>query len=265
MDYDHDITREEFEQMMNDLSNWGRWGEDDELGAVNLVTPEKVRDAAKLVTEGVTVSMEHPLLTEAAPDNSDPFVHTMTATGENPVLDAYAMDRYEIFYHGYGHTHLDALGHAFWNGKMYNGHPQEEVTEEGAQAMAITEMRNGIVTRGVIVDIPWLKGIPYLEPGTPIYPEDLDAWEQKTGVKIGPRRRGVRADRALGAARGAGSVECRRRIGGAACLDRAVVQGARYRVHRRRRSQRPAAVAGGRRQPAGALPDADRHGHADVR
>lgn len=186
MDYDHDVTREEFEQLMTDLSNWNRWGEADELGAVNLITPEKVRDAAKLVAEGVTVSMEHPLLTEAAPDNSDPFVHEMTATGANPVLDAYAMDRYEIFYHGYGHTHLDALGHAFWEGKMYNGHPQEEVTAEGAQAMDITVMRNGIVTRGVIVDIPWLKGIPYLEPGTPIYPEDLDAWEQKTGVTIGP-------------------------------------------------------------------------------
>ncbi len=181
----HKVTEADFHRWMQELSNWGRWGKDDQRGTANLITPAKVKQAASLVKQGITVSLEHPLLTEQAPDNSSPLEHTMTATGANPVADAYAMDRYAIAYHGYAHTHMDALGHAFQDGKMYNGYPQSSVTEAGAAKNDITAFQSGIVTRGILVDIPALKGVPYLEPGDAIYPEDLEAWEKKTGLHIG--------------------------------------------------------------------------------
>jgi kynurenine formamidase len=181
----HNVDKTQFERWMKELSNWGRWGKDDQKGSVNLITPAKVKQAAASVKEGITVSLEHPVLTAQAPDNTDPLVHTMTATSQNPVLGAYAMDRYEISFHGYGHTHMDALGHAFRDGKMYNGYAQEEVTSAGAGKNDIAVFRNGIVTRGVLIDIPRLKGVPYLEPKAAIYVEDLEAWEKKAGVKVG--------------------------------------------------------------------------------
>jgi hypothetical protein len=170
----HNVDKTQFERWMKELSNWGRWGKDDQKGSVNLITPAKVKQAAASVKEGISVSLEHPVLTTRAPDNSDPLVHTMTATSQNPVLGAYAMDRYEISFHGYGHTHMDALGHAFRDGKMYNGYTQGEVTSAGAGKNDIAVFRNGIVTRGVLIDIPRLKGVPYLEPKAAIYVEDLE-------------------------------------------------------------------------------------------
>ena len=181
----HTATKADFERWMKQLSNWGRWGKDDQKGTVNLITAVKVKQAATLAKSGITVSMERPLNTETAADNGSPFTHTMTNTSENPVAGAYAMDRYEISYHGYGHTHMDALAHAFYEGKMFNGYAQTTVTKQGAAKNDITAYQNGIVTRGVIVDIPRLKGIPYMEPGAAIFVEDLEAWEKKTGVKIG--------------------------------------------------------------------------------
>jgi kynurenine formamidase len=181
----HPATKADFDKWMKQLSNWGRWGKDDQRGTINLITPAKVKQAAALVKSGLTVSLERRLNTEKAADNGNPFTHTMTNTGENPVAGAYAMDRYEISYHGYGHTHMDALGHAFLNGRMYNGYPQSLVTKQGAARNDIAAFQSGLVTRGVIVDIPRLKGVPYLEPGQAIYVEDLEAWEKKTGVKIG--------------------------------------------------------------------------------
>ena len=181
----HTVTKADFDKWMTQLSNWGRWGKDDQRGTVNLITPAKVKQAATLAKQGITVSLEHPLMTESAADNGNPLTHTMTATGENPVAGAYAMDSYSIAFHGYGHTHMDALGHAFQNGKMYNGYPQSSVTKNGAMKNDITAYQNGIVTRGILVDIPRLKGIPYMEPGAAIYVEDIEAWEKKAGVKIG--------------------------------------------------------------------------------
>ncbi|MCU1336436.1 MAG: Cyclase [Bryobacterales bacterium] len=181
----HTATKADFDKWMKQLSNWGRWGKDDQRGTVNLITPAKVKHAASLAKLGITVSLEHPIMTESAEDNANPLTHTMTATGENPVAGAYAMDSYAIAFHGYGHTHMDALGHAFQNGQMYNGYPQSSVTKDGAMKNDILAYQNGIVTRGILVDIPRLKGIPYLEPGAAVYVEDIEAWEKKAGVKIG--------------------------------------------------------------------------------
>ncbi|HTM49911.1 MAG TPA: cyclase family protein [Bryobacteraceae bacterium] len=170
---------------MSELSNWGRWGKEDQKGAVNLITPAKRKQAAGLVKDGISVSLARNTETEKAADNGSPFVHTMTSTGKNPLEGAYSMDLLSVSYHGWAHTHMDSLCHMFYKGKMFNGFPQEEVTAKGAQKLAVTNFKNGILSRGILMDIPRLKGVSYLEPGTAIYPEDLEAWEKKAGVKVG--------------------------------------------------------------------------------
>ena len=176
------VTKADVEAWMESLSNWGRWGPDDQLGAVNLITPETRMAAAKLVEKGVSVSMARDVEKDAAVDNPRPFRHKMLNVGlNNP--GQFVSDDYQVSYHGYAHTHMDSLCHMAYNGKMYNGFPQAEVVESGAPKLAVTAFKQGIFARGVLMDIPRLKGVDWLEPGTPIYPSDLDAWEEKAGFK----------------------------------------------------------------------------------
>ena len=172
-------TAAEFDELFRQVSNWGRWGKDDQLGAANLVTEAKRRQAAALVKNGISVSLAHNAMTEKAVDNPSPFEHTM-----NP---GYFMDTYRVSYHGYAHSHIDALCHILYKDQTYNGYPRAEVnTEKGCTKLGIDNLKNGVLTRGILIDIPRLKNVPYLEPGTPIYVEDLEAWEQKAGVKVSP-------------------------------------------------------------------------------
>lgn len=176
------VTAEDLDRWMIELSNWGRWGKEDQLGAINLITPAKRKQAAALVKEGVSISLARDPQTEKAIDNPSPYQHTMIRI---PVGDSgAAMDNYSVSYHGLAHTHLDSLCHVFYQGKMYNGFSQQEVTEEGCGKEDIHNLKEGIFTRGILIDIPRLKGVPYLEPGTPIYPEDLEEWEKKTGIRV---------------------------------------------------------------------------------
>jgi kynurenine formamidase len=178
------VTQADVEKMMKELSNWGRWGQQDQLGALNLITPAKRKEAVALVKEGVSVSLARDIETEKAVDNDSPFVHEMNNTGANPLQGNYAMDTYTVSYHGWAHTHMDALSHFFYNGKMYNGFSKDEITKKGAGKLAILNVKNGILTRGILIDMAWFKGVPYLEMRQAIYPEDLDAWEKKTGIKV---------------------------------------------------------------------------------
>jgi kynurenine formamidase len=180
----HKMTKADVDRWMTELSNWGRWGKTDQIGSVNLIGAAKRKQAAALVTEGYTVSLAHNTDTARAPDNGSPFIHKMLSTGAHP-SGQFVMDEYDVSYHGLAHTHMDALCHMAWNGRMYNGIPQTAVTDEGATQLAVTGYKGGIFTRGILVDIPRLKGLPWLEPGTAIYPEDLDAWEKKAQVKVG--------------------------------------------------------------------------------
>jgi len=180
----HQATRADIDRWMTELSNWGRWGKTDQIGTVNLITPAKRKEAAALVKDGVSISLAHDALTVKALDNDSPFGHKMLYTGAHPNGDWF-MDEYTVAFHGLAHTHMDSLAHTAWKGRMYNGFPQLDVTSEGAKELGITNFRDGIFSRGVLVDIPRLRGVAWLEPGTPIYPEELDAWEKKTGVRIG--------------------------------------------------------------------------------
>jgi kynurenine formamidase len=175
----HTVTDSEYEQWKKTLSNWGRWGKDDEIGALNLITPAKRKQAASLVKDGVSVSLAADVDTVKAVDNASPYEITMTGIGT---------DRIAVNYHGIAHTHLDSLAHINFNGVFYNGYTPDPAAVARARHAknSIHNVKNGIFTRGVLIDIPRLKGVPYLEPGTPIYVEDLEAWEKKAGVKVGP-------------------------------------------------------------------------------
>jgi kynurenine formamidase len=179
----HTVSQADVDRWMNELSNWGRWGKTDQIGAVHLITPAKRKEAAGLVQEGYSVSLAHNAETEKTADNPSPFFHTMLSTGAKPD-GQFVLDEYRVSYHGYAHTHMDSLCHMAWHGKMFNGFPQTDVTSKGAKELAVTGYKGGIFTRGILIDIPRLKGVQFLEPGAAIYPEDLDAWEKKTGIKV---------------------------------------------------------------------------------
>jgi kynurenine formamidase len=175
----HKVTKADVDRWMTEFSNWGRWGKDDQLGTLNLITAAKRRQAVALVKDGYSISMAHDVLKEKALDNEGPFVHTML-----PVTGGFHMDNYSVSFHGMGQTHFDALCHASYQGKLYNGFPVDRIGTEGCPEDSVLPVKTGILTRGVIIDIARLKGVDYLQPGEPIYPEDLAAWEKQTGVTV---------------------------------------------------------------------------------
>jgi kynurenine formamidase len=177
------VTQTDFDKILASISNAGRWGKDDQLGALNLITPEKRKDAAMLVHNGVSVSLSHNVIKDHS-GNSPAFEHRMTSTGLQAGADSSG-DVYSVQYHGYTQTHLDALCHLFYKGHMYNGISQREVTDKGAGRLSVIFMKDGLFTRGVLMDIPRLLGVDYLPGKRAILPSDLDAWEKLSGVKVG--------------------------------------------------------------------------------
>jgi kynurenine formamidase len=176
------MKKVEVEVMMKSLSNWGRWGREDELGALNLITSEKRKQAIAQVKAGISISLSRNVITRQV-GTSAPFEHRMIQTGTTPGAESSG-DVYSVQYHGYTQTHFDALCHIFYDGQMYNGFPQTEVTDTGAARLSVIHAKNGILTRGVVMDFPRLFGVRYLKNGRAIVPDDLDAWEKTTGVKI---------------------------------------------------------------------------------
>lgn len=179
-----EMTKADIDGLLRDLSNWGRWGKEDQLGTLNLITPEKRVQAAALVKKGISVSLAHNVEKIAAADNGSPFQHKMLALGLG-TGSQYVMDQFTVNYHGYAHTHMDSLCHLVHDGKMYNGYSRDEITDRGAGKLSIHQVKSGIFTRAILFDIPRLRGVKYLEPGTPIYPDELEAWENRAKIKVG--------------------------------------------------------------------------------
>jgi hypothetical protein len=183
------VTPQRLAEWESALSNWGRWGPDDQRGTLNLITAAKTRAAAGLVQDGVSVSLGHFASEEVAIDSQTfaPTRHWMTridpATGE--VL--FALDAMSFSLHDGQLSHMDALCHyrTERDGEfvIFNGYPQN-LDAQGCKDLAIDRMGPGYVTRGILVDMPLLKGVPWLEPSTPIYIADLEAWETYAGVTI---------------------------------------------------------------------------------
>ena len=230
--------------MFRELNNWGRWGADDELGTMNLISEEKIREAAALVRRGITISLAHNPMVDEAVDNPDSaFNHTMG--------QSLRSDTYEFTYHGYGVSHIDSLCHFLWNDRLYNDTMPSVSTPDGCGKLGIENLKQGIVTRGILLDFPRLKGLPYLEPQTPIYIEGIEAWERQAGVTVSPGdvifvRTGRWARRAAPWAVANIGKQC-----WVARVGVAVDQSARRRVRRERRGNRCNAVIGGRHYAAG--------------
>ena len=180
-------------EWMTSLSNWGRWGEDDQKGCLNLITPEKRRQAAALVQDGITVSCARPITTEIQPDTTHQVLRYMVDSGEGRDTDPPerrlvrrgASEFIGMVFHGQTITHIDALSHYSWQGQLYNGKPASVITSrEGAQSHSIEVASQGIVTRGVLLDITRVRGADWMEPTDPVMPEDLEAAERLEGVRV---------------------------------------------------------------------------------
>jgi kynurenine formamidase len=178
------VTEAQFLAWQTELSNWGRWGKDDQLGTLNLLTPARRRAAMALVKEGVPVSLAVNTFTEKAADVPCPAEWGMTTATETGATDRVAFP----CIHGAASTHIDSLAHTFFRGKMWNGYDTSALVtmNKGAEKNSVLPMKNGIVTRAVLYDIAKLKGVPYLAPGDRIFADDLEAWEKKAGVRAGP-------------------------------------------------------------------------------
>jgi len=164
------------------LSNWGRWGDDDQLGCLNHLTPDRVRAAASRVISGRTVSCSRALPTEPGPENPTPVAHHMIGTAS----EGWGADYIALAPHGYATSHIDGLCHVFDEGRMYNGYPAEAVTAHGATELGIEHWASGIVGRGVLLDIPRHRGVEWLDAGEAVTPDELDAAESRAGLEVGP-------------------------------------------------------------------------------
>jgi kynurenine formamidase len=179
----------EFEAIFASVKNWGRWGPDDERGTMNLITPDKVREAAGLVRSGRQVSMAIPINRVAGPDNPQPASHFVVQSHDVPVDSSkvrFAMDFLAMACHGDCHTHVDALNHISYDGLTYNGRPAMEVVpSSGATEQDITAYSTGIVGRGVLLDIPKLRGVDWLEPGEAVTRAELEECVRAAGTPLG--------------------------------------------------------------------------------
>ena len=193
-------TADQIRAYMDGLSNWGRWGADDVMGTLNHITPDKRREAAALVKEGRVVSCAWDIRARAMPGAVNPPQRYMLGTGLDLGVGpdtarpgqmdhghaGAAMEFIGLVFHGLAITHIDALSHVFWERKMYNGLPASLVTDwNGATRMDVRDLREGVVTRGVLLDVDRARGRTF-EPGEPVMPADLEAAEAMAGIRVEP-------------------------------------------------------------------------------
>jgi kynurenine formamidase len=181
------MTEAEFRSLYDQLRAQVPWGPDDRRGALNYITPAEVLAACGEARLGRTVSLSGPVEDWATLDNPDPAQHEMKGP---PGADAgpglsFSMDRIAMNIHGNADTHIDALCHVIFDGQLYNGVPAETVTETGAAELSIAVAADGVVGRGILLDVPRSRGVPWLEPGDHVTDADLRAAERDQGVRVG--------------------------------------------------------------------------------
>lgn len=164
-------------------SNVDRWGEQDELGTLNYITPSKRAQAAGLVSGVSVVSLSRDLSTKQSPANPTPVVHKMLYVAHSDPITC--LDSIEVTPHGFDVTHQDAVGHVYFEGTAWNGRRAEAIVgPDGMEFGSIYALRDGIVTRGILLDVAASRGVAYLEPGEPVWPSDLEAAEARGGTEI---------------------------------------------------------------------------------
>jgi len=178
----------DLEQIFEQVKSWGRFGADDERGALHYATPARRAAAAALVREGHTVSCARDLPVVPSPENPLPAQHHMLRAGDDRTLSAFGLessaDYIGVAFHGMATSHLDALCHVFVGGRMYNGFAADEVKSTGARRGSVMAARDGIVARGVLLDVPRLRGARWLEPGEAVHRDELEAAERAQGVRV---------------------------------------------------------------------------------
>ncbi len=182
------VSATRFREMFDEVRSWDRWAGAGRAGALNLLTAEQVRAAAGLVRDGVPITLSRPLDTEKRVDNPRPAEHRMTqlATADDTADGVhFAKDYIGIAFHNDGHSHIDAFSHVAYDGKLYGGYPHDSVTAAGAEHGAIDALADGLVGRGVLLDIPRLRGVAWLEPGESTGPDELEAAALAQGVAVG--------------------------------------------------------------------------------
>jgi kynurenine formamidase len=180
------LTSAEVKGLFEKCNNWGRWGKDDQRGALNFITDKQIARAGKLVQTGDTASCALPLAVAPAADNPTPVTHLMVQAGHDSHQQPlpYAGDYFAIAFHGMANTHIDALCHVFWEKKMYNGFDASEVGSQGARKCPIDVTRTGVISRGVLLDIPKIRKVDWIANGDRIFPEELDAAEKDHRIHV---------------------------------------------------------------------------------
>jgi len=182
-------TTESLDALYESLKNWGRWGADDQRGALNFLTDARRVAAAGLVRSGESVSLAHDLGTEPSPENPHPAQHHMLASGDArdsngiPGYEA-ARDHIALDVHGLFTTHVDALSHMFVGGEMYGGRPASDVRSDGALSNTVLSMADGVVGRGVLLDVPRALGRDFLDTDEVVTADDLAAAEEAENVRV---------------------------------------------------------------------------------
>ena len=174
------MTPQAYDTLFAAVNNKGRWGEDDALGTLNHITAEGRVAAAREIRTGTSVSLSRTLEAGNVPGALEPVAIAPFALDEGGIH--WQVERLTLVFHGYAFSHLDALSHAAFRGQAYNraSDPPRDLVR-----LSVEHLRNGLISRGVLVDLPSLRGVEYLEPGTAYTPADMDAFEKKTGVRIG--------------------------------------------------------------------------------
>ena len=182
------VSADRMQEIFDQAKNWGRWGSTDEAGSLNLVTAEHRMAVAAGIRHGETVSCSRELPVEPSAENPRPALHMMTRGGDDCLVSGLGLESTADFvgvaYHGMATSHIDALCHVFVNGQMYNGYRANEVKSTGARHNSIMCARDGVVGRGVFLDIARLRGVDWLEPGDEIDPDEFSAAEQAQGVAV---------------------------------------------------------------------------------
>ena len=187
---DFELSAAEFRALYDRVKHMSRRGPADRRGALNNIAPAQVTAAARDVRRGRTVSLAAPIESEVALDNPDPAVHQMTTHHGNGSVPAsglsFAMDRLAMNIHGNADSHIDALCHVIFDGALYNGISANAVTAAGATELSIEVAGDGIVGRGLLLDIPRARRVPWLEPGDHVTADDLITAEAAQQVRIEP-------------------------------------------------------------------------------
>jgi kynurenine formamidase len=184
------MSADELSALFQQVSNWGRWGENDERGALNHIGAAEVARSAALVREGRTVSLSRNFPTQPGPENPWPAQHHMVIAGDDPCVPGVdglevSTDYIGIAFHGMASSHIDALCHVFAQGRMYNGHPATDVKSTGARRNTIMAAKDGIVGRGVLLDVPRAQDVPFVDAGHMVTVAELEAAEEALGVIVG--------------------------------------------------------------------------------